>query len=274
MCCFSASSEGRRLRSVEKVSGTNIFARSANGNGSQILVYSMNLRSRIDLAMILPLPVPPGSTEAAVRFISLKEYPDFFRDMKQGFPEHPIPMSLGFRGAPAPALARPKLMVHDVGDFEASYVPTMDDWDRLDERFRIPSTIFDAVPAYRKFGFAVFKLKATQPKSWIGFLGGTSATKTIHPMAFEFPRADPDQLFFPTVHVHDGKFHQTATFDHTLYCQIKASGLPGWRRSEASARFFLHVDKANGVITPDQLCYKKDIRGKHKNEDILVSDGS
>jgi hypothetical protein len=271
MCCFSAYHAGRRFRSVEKVSGTNIFARSSNGNCSQMLVYSMNLSSRIDLAMILPLPVPPASPDDAVRFISLQEYPEFFKDMKKGFPEYPpIPRSAGLSLSLAPALARPMLQVHDVGDFEASYVPTMNDWDRLDERFRIPPGIFDAVPAYREFGFAVFKLKATQPKSWFSFLGGKSATKTIHPMAFEFPRADPDHLFFPTVHVHDGRFHPTATFDHTLYCQIKALGLPGWRSSEGPARSFLQVSKANGVFDPDRLCYKKDIRGKHKNEDIWV----
>jgi len=45
MCIFSADHAGERFRSVEKVSGTNIFARS-NGNGRQILVYSMNFCSR------------------------------------------------------------------------------------------------------------------------------------------------------------------------------------------------------------------------------------
>lgn len=276
MCCFSGYPGGRRFRSVEKVSGTNIFARSANGNGRQVLVYSMNLRSRIDLAMILPLPVPVACPEDAVRFISLKEYPDFFKDMKQGFPDYPpIPRGAVGLAQPVPALARPKLQVHQVGDFEASYVPTMNDWDRLDERFRIPTGIFDAVPAYREFGFAVFKLKATQQaKPWFGFLGGKPDTKTIHPMAFEFPRADPDNLFFPTVHVHDGKFHLTAEFDHTLYCQIRGADLPGWRRSAGLARSFLSVSKGNGVFEPDRLCYKRDIRGDVLNEDILVQDGS
>lgn len=274
MCCFSGYPAGRRFRSVEKVSGTSIFARSANGNGRQILVYSMSLASRIDLAMILPLPVPVGSPEDAVRFISLKEYPDFFQDMKQGFPDYPpIPEGAIRRTLLAPALARPKLQVHEVGDFEASYVPTMDNWDRLDERLRIPPGIFDAVPAYREFGFAVFKLKATErAKSWFGFLGGKPASKAIHPMAFEFPRADPDNLFFPTVHVHDGQFHQTADFDHTLYCQVKKPDLPGWKRSAGLVRSFLSVSQGNGVFEPDQLCYKRDIRGECLNEDILVQD--
>src|SRR5208282_3784680 len=109
-------------------------------------------------------------------------------------------------------------------------VPTMDDWDRLDERFRLPTGVFDGVPQYRDYGFAVFKLKATRPKSWLAFLGLDFSSQAIHPMAFEFPRADPDRLFFPTVHVHDGKFHPTAYFDHTLYFQ--RLGDPGdWKQS-------------------------------------------
>jgi hypothetical protein len=273
MCLFSGYPEGSSFRSVEKVSGTNIFARSSNGNGRQILVYSMNLASRIDLAMILPLPVPAGSAEDAVQFISLKDYPEFFHDMEAGFFDEDDLLDSDFDLCLADTAAPPMLEVHDVGDFEASYVPTMNDWDRLDERFRIPASIFDALPLYRDFGFAVFKLKATPSQSWLDFLSLNSSSQEIHPMAFEFPRADPDQLFFPTVHIHDGRFHPTARFDHTLYCQIKPSG-PGWRRSAGPARSFLQADKANGVIEPDTHCYRKPIQGKQKNEDILVRDRS
>jgi len=291
MCLFSGYPEGRKFHSVEKVSGTNIFARSSNANGRQILVYSMNLASQIDLAMILPLPVPAGCPEDAVRFISLEDYSHFFQDMQAGFArleDEDFDLCLDDAAVAAP----PKLQVHEVGDFEASYVPTMDDWDRLDERFRIPPSIFDALPAYRDFGFAVFKLKVTGRESESGLFPEKPATKTIHPMAFEFPRADPDRLFFPTVHVHDGQFHATAEFDHTLYCQVKPSGLSGWKRplgwlgwqgpsrlsgwkrSGEPARSFLNVSKANEVIKPELFCYKKDIQGEHKNEDILVRDGN
>ncbi|MCY1006350.1 hypothetical protein OV079_12415 [Nannocystis pusilla] len=38
-------------------------------------------------------------------------------------------------------------------------------------------------------------------------------------MAFEFPSRFPDWLYFPTVHVHDGRMHATARFDHSLYFQ-------------------------------------------------------
>jgi hypothetical protein len=42
--------------------------------------------------MILPLPVPPGCPENAVRFINLEAYPEYFTDMDALFP---APMTLG-----------------------------------------------------------------------------------------------------------------------------------------------------------------------------------
>ena len=51
MCCFS--------RPVPYVSGTKIFAR-ATEDDRQALVYSMSVAAAEELAMILPLPVPPG----------------------------------------------------------------------------------------------------------------------------------------------------------------------------------------------------------------------
>jgi hypothetical protein len=36
-----------------------------------------------------------------------------------------------------------KLEVIQVGDFEASFVPTVKDFSRLDERFRLPSAVWD-----------------------------------------------------------------------------------------------------------------------------------
>jgi hypothetical protein len=68
MCCFS--------RSVQSVANTNIFARSSTRD-RQFLVYEMKLAADEELAMILPIPVPPKSPEDAVRFISLADYPSF-----------------------------------------------------------------------------------------------------------------------------------------------------------------------------------------------------
>ena len=51
MCIFSLL--------VSSVANTNIFARSSV-EGRQFLVYSMQYEADSELAMILPLPTPPG----------------------------------------------------------------------------------------------------------------------------------------------------------------------------------------------------------------------
>jgi len=56
-----------------------------------------------------------------------------------------------------------------------------------------------------------------------------------HPMAFWFPRADRDRVFFPTLHVHDGALHATAHFDHVLYAQTETP-LAGWDSSKFALR--------------------------------------
>jgi len=247
MCCFS--------RPVEIVSNTNIFARSSE-KGRQYLVYSMTLSAKEDVAMILPLPVPANSAEDAVRFISLKEYPEFFNHLRAGFPE---PKSLG-RGLKDDEPNEGKaLRVVEVGEFEASFVPAVKDFARLDERFRLPENAWEKLPQYRDYGFAVFKLK--------------QGAKTIHPMAFEFPRADASKLFFPTVHIHDGKVHAKAAFDHSLFCQRAGEekhDVREWRESPLTAAQFMKADKAAGLIDGPRHCYRKVINGEQTNEDILI----
>src|SRR5437763_1376880 len=125
MCCFS--------QPVEMVSGTSIFARGTNDR--QVLVYSMTYAARSDLAMVLPLPVPPNPPEDAVRFINFEGYQNFFGDMQRGFPQ---PISAAPAGVFTLYASAPKLQIHEVGSFQASFVPRVKDFDRLDERFRIP----------------------------------------------------------------------------------------------------------------------------------------
>jgi len=248
MCCFS--------RPVKWVTATNIFARSST-KGRQFLVYEMKLDASEDLAMVLPLPVPPKSPEDAVRFVNLKDYPDFFKDLAAGFPE-PQTRAPG-DGGYAIGKAEKPLAVVGVGEFEASFVPTLDDFARLDERFRLPASAWDALPAYRDYGFAVFKLK--------------KGAKTIHPMAFEFPRRKPEQIFFPTVHIHDGAVHATAKFGHSLYLQ-KAEGETQstlqWRESDKLAASFVKADKAQGLVDGGRHVYLRELRGNRKNEDVVL----
>jgi hypothetical protein len=250
MCCFS----GR----VEKVADTKIFAR-ASEKGRQFLVYSMKFKADEAVAMILPLPVPEKTKEDAVKFINLEKYEEFFSDLRDGFPippsDEPAPDS---RDVPRPA-AEPPLKVETVGSFEASFVPTVKDFARLDKRFRLPDDVWEKLGGYAKYGFAVFKLKAGDQK--------------VHPMAFEFPRADDTKLFFPTVHIHDGKVHDKASFDHLLYCQIaEGQSLPmfAWEESPSHAVNFMKIDKTAGIVEKDAHVYLRRMYGKLKNEDVLV----
>jgi hypothetical protein len=146
----------------------------------------------------------------------------------------------------------------DVGSYEASFVPTVKDFARLDPRFRLAPAVWDKLPQYKDWGFAVFKLKKGQ--------------SNVHPMAFEFPRANSKKLFFPTVHIHDGQVHPQVKFDHALYCQLSGEErLPrGWRESPQPAGMFMKKDNSQGLLDADAHCYRKEINGLQKNEDILV----
>ena len=167
--------------------------------------------------MILPLPVIPGRGEHALTFINLSGYEDFFKDLSEACePEFIEPVlfddDLELELDVAPGTIQ-VLTVHEVGDFEASYVPTMADFSRLDSRFRLPDEIWQKMPDYSDYGFAVFQLKLTLAEDF------SETENTVHPMAFEFPTRDSDHLYFPTVHVHDGDYHENAGFYHTFYCQ-------------------------------------------------------
>ncbi|HVU26335.1 MAG TPA: hypothetical protein VHG71_01195 [Verrucomicrobiae bacterium] len=249
MCCFSGH--------VKSVSATNIFARKSESD-RQFVVYSMTIDMAKPLAMVLPIPVKKGSDEKAVRFIDLENYQNFFGDLDSGFPR-PISRSDSMQNLGVEPESAHILEVVQVGNFEASFVPTVKDFSRLDERFRMPPDLFAKLPEYRHFGFAVFKLKP--------------GAQTVHPMAFEFPTALEPQVFFPTVHVHDGKVHDRAKFDHVLYCQPSGEThlkLSAWAESPKIAKHFVDVKKSSGLVLADEHCYKREMRGLLPNKDTIL----
>lgn len=266
MCCFS--------QTVEVVSDTSIFARGINGH--QALVYSMAYAARSDLAMVLPLPVPPRSPEDAVRFINLEDYPGFFDRLESAFPSRGDYVVMHALGAPDTT----PLVVHDVGDFEASFVPTLSDFDRLDRRFRIPAAVWDGLPTYRDFGFAVFKLRASTADGVGPRRSPQLQARKVHPMAFQFPRRDPSLLYFPTLHVHDQTVHAAADFDHVLYCQPqpgwdRAVHLRDWDRSGFVAdRYIAAVSMTRGLVDPAKRLYRLPLAGRRQNKDTWVSENS
>jgi hypothetical protein len=260
MCCFA--------QPVLSVSGTQLFARLSS-QGRQWLVYQMEYESAVPNAMILPLPVALPSKEDSVRFVSLEKYEDFFIDLDRAFPE-PTPPPAWFAGDSVSAAAPGRtLEVHQVGDYVASFVPTVNDFSRLDPQFVIPKSTWELIPGYTDYGFAVFQLKALKAKA--------------HPMAFEFATRWPNRLFFPTVHIHDGEVHELEEFDHTLYLQHSGfdrvvgpydrpwtkDATTGMVRSKSRAGDWCRTPLTSGIVEPDLLLHRLEMRGRLKNEDFI-----
>lgn len=251
MCCFS--------RPVTFVDSTKIFARFLDAV-NQCVVYEMRLDADEELAMILPIPVVQPAREDAVKFVDLSGYPAFFKHLDRAFPA-PVALAASeySRNMPFGGPPKPQLEVFKVGSFNASFVPTIADFSRLDAQFRLDSAVWKSLPQYKDFGFAVFKLR--------------KGKQQLHPMAFQFPSATPGKLFFPTLHIHDGKIHETEEFDHALYAQAWRNAVikgPDWEESEKSASSVVNIELCKGFIWGDGHLYKKEISGKSRNQDIIA----
>jgi hypothetical protein len=259
MCLFSVPPPKSFLQRLFgpklHVSGTNIFARVV-APGVQSLAYSMNLATRREVAMILPVPVRPGTGESAVRFIDLQKHPRMFSELDALFAD--IGELHQFLGSPLRG-QRQTLTVHEVGSFIATYVPTKLDFDRVDRRFWLPRVVFDSVPEYSDYGFAVFQLK--------------SGNQTVHPMAFTFPSRELDRLFIPTVHFHDGRFHHEADFDHAIYYQHPRVRDAGGQLEGDDVSQQLPVHDYAGVVDATRPIVKRTVRGTHPNRDIWIKTG-
>ncbi|MFQ4139839.1 hypothetical protein PGN35_026345 [Nodosilinea sp. PGN35] len=278
MCIFSPP--------VSLVKGTNIFARHSE-KSKQFLVYSMAYKANHDVAMILPLPVASHDENTAIRFIALDSYPDFFDDMLAGFPELMPEMSR----APSKSLGRsaPEILkVYEVGEYNASFIPTLNDFDRLDPQFKLSRQVWERLPKYQSYGFAVFKLRApdhgkeryisaTEDNPYADRWSRlpSSRMKRPHPMAFEFVTRFPDKLFFPTIHIHDGQVHEVADFDHHLYYQddgfSKSPTSTQVVRSEEIASEFMDVTKTMGLVDEQQRCNAFVMSGRFPNQDTVIA---
>lgn len=262
MCIFS--------QPVISVNNTQIFARLSE-RGKQLLVYEMNYDSLEPNAMILPVPVRQPVGAASLRFIDLKEYSKFFDDLKQGFPYRPPSSNFGCSDSSRMLPASASLLdVVSVGNYIASFVPSLSDFSRLDERFSLPVATWAKIPQYADYGFAVFQLAAGSLKP--------------HPMAFEF-ETRAQSLFFPTIHIHDGQIHNIEEFDHVLYLQhagfdsqvygYRNSDVPdkstGLIRSKYTAKGFCDLDRAAGVVDGSLLVHRKIMRGEFPKGDTEIA---
>lgn len=249
MCMFSARRSaglfGSLFAAPVKVSGTRIFARCEGAE--QHLAYSMHLRASSDLAMVLPIPVAPSGREDAVSFVDLSAAPALFDQLAVLFtpvmPQAKGPVSRRHLSGRA-------LRVHSVGAFDASCVPSVPDFARLDPRFRLGDDVWRALPRYADWGFAVFTLKKGDHR--------------VHPMAFRFPTRAPGRVFFPTVHVHDGEVHAEAEFDHELYWQGDGDG------ERASMPASAHLEQSSRGIVRAGEVRRRALRGTFPNDDTWI----
>jgi len=263
MCCFSVATPvgliARLFAPRLHVSRTSIFARMV-APAVQGLAYGLDLDTRREVAMVLPLPVAVGAGEDAVRFVDLAATPRMFAELARQFDlAQPGARKGGLGRSRAPG---PTLVVHRIGAFVASYVPHRADFARLDPRFRLPSVLFEAVPAYADHGFAVFQL--------------VPGKVTVHPMALTFPTRAPTQLFFPTVHVHDGRFHATARFDHALYYQTPRRLAPNSREPPPpldgdAVAWGAPTAGYAGLVIAEQALARRTLRGKLPNQDTWIA---
>jgi hypothetical protein len=274
MCCFTGP-----VLSVRK---TRIFGRRLQGD-RQCVVYETEFAAAADLAMVLPIPVRAGSGDDAVRFIDLSQLPAFFSRLDNAIAPADRRPGISLGGASTP-YREPPLVVHQVGLFEASFVPTQRDFGRLDPRFRLSQGVLDALGERQGYGFVVVKLART------------SDVTRVHPVGFTFPTREPERVFFPTVHVHDGEVHPSADFDHALYTTdgaraaafgdfgvedgasiphhtaamhaMKQARERKWLSGELS--YALTDGGENALVDRGQRVYRVDVAGQRENEDTWV----
>lgn len=195
---------------VEEVNSTQIFTCFSEDQSKQFLVYSnqVNTNEENNL-MILPVPNPES-----VEFINLQKYTKFFDDCQKNFKyvRHRATDSLLYasRSLSASIEDRPPLVIHKVGSYVASIVPSVADFDRLDPLvFDLDFNLQDILKSTytSEFGFIACKLR--------------KGAHTYHPFAYIHKSHSGGLLFIPTLHYHAHQYgmnkHIDADWDHIIY---------------------------------------------------------
>lgn len=213
------------------------------------VLYQMKLKSdEKETTMVLPIPAK------VVEFVDTSSYPNFFQDLEKNF-NVPTRGGLVSRSAGGERLA-----VHIVGKFSASHVPSKADVDRLDPAFVIPAEVFEAYDD-ETWSYVAFRLTDLSTKE-----------SDMHAMGFRYPRGAgtfADRFaFYPCKHFHGTELHETEQYDHALFLQGSFPGAPsGWRGAEAPHMPYV---RRCAFFDPTLPVYKKNIRGKWANGDVLV----
>jgi hypothetical protein len=83
-------------------------------------------------------------------------------------------------------------------------------------------------------------------------------------------------MFFPTVHVHDGRFHPRAKFDHALYfqtprCTHQPEAVPLDIFEDSAVAWNAPRKDYEGLVVPGQPMLRRTLRGKRANEDTWIA---
>jgi hypothetical protein len=281
---------------VKDLSATKILAALLRGGRRQLTVYANSVATAVQgSCMVLAVP-NPGS----VRLLDMSGYSTIFDDclaMTQRYSE-----SYGSRGGTLSYDSAP-LAVHSVGDYDASIVPALADFARLD-----PAS-FTMAPEFLQF------MDRTYAGTAMGFivckLQRSSSLKPYAP--FGYVHDVSDHVFVPTMHFHireggvqsagsgdnmaDDWSHRVLLYnvgdvadcsallevaekvDATDYDRLDSAGNPG-RRKVSKYCWHGRLNKINASKLPAEIIGDWDselrsfeifqINGVHPNQDFVL----
>lgn len=189
---------------VDSISKTKIYVSADETNRRQITIYSNEVGTQVENAMILPVPHP-----TTVKFLNFNHYKDVFGDLRSCFSNR----YLYSRASLSHTRGVDTLPVYSVGSYNASIVETLNDFERLDTvTFDLAYGLLEFLERkYRStgFGFIVCQLKP--------------ANRTYHPFAYTHHQHPNGRLFVPTMHYHVHPYsgghinEEVGDWDHKIY---------------------------------------------------------
>lgn len=190
-----------------RVAKTKILAMLSKDRQRQLIVYSNEVQTNIkNNVMILPVPNKDGNSDKSIKFVDLSSYPNIFDDCRSSFAS---PMFLSTNSVSF-SLSR-SIAIVDVGSYQASIVPSIDEFVFLNSLFKIPENVIEILKKYyaKNFSFIVCKLREGEVK--------------YHPFAYYHELLRHNTLFIPTRHHHPHSIGGThveeaiSDWDHAFY---------------------------------------------------------
>lgn len=242
---------------VRVASTFNLFARASAD--LQLLACNFRYEADTPFALFLPLPTPPETPASAVRFINLSGYDEFFSDMRRGFPD--LTRDTGKQSFTDRLLEKVRDWLDlDTTQIEFAFFPNRTVLADMREHWPVSDAVWMALDPYAECGLVGLKLEA--------------GANRLPPVAFEFPRRNPDELTFPTA--HNLPQASAAMLRHALYAQTSKRSLQ-WRISISAederplrAREFVKTDRTLGLIDPDQPIVSRRLVGTANNVDVRL----